>query len=74
MLQGEAWSGVRELGGDRYELGGKVWERWGGVRKGGERRSAMEVSIIRTCDGDLYSSYEGSYGVRGDECVTEEAS
>ena len=46
----------------------------GGVRKGGEHRRAMEVSIIRTCDGDLYSSHEGSYGVRGDVCVTEEAS
>jgi hypothetical protein len=34
MLQGEAWSGVRELGGDRYELGGKVWERWGGEERG----------------------------------------
>ena len=42
----------------------------GGVRKGGENRWAMEVSVIRTCDGDLYSSYEGSYGVRGDVCVT----
>ena len=31
----------------------------GGVRKGGEHRSAMEVSVISTYDGDLYSSYEG---------------
>ena len=73
MLQGEAWSGVRELGGDRYELGVGCGSGGRGEERG-SRRPAMEVSIIRTCDGDLYSSYEGSYGVRGDVCVTEEAS
>ena len=46
----------------------------GGVRKGGDHRPAMEVSVIRTCEEDLYSSYEGSYGVRGDVCVTGESS
>ena len=32
------------------------------MRTGGDHRWAMEVSIIRTCDGDLYASYEGSMG------------
>ena len=31
----------------------------GGVRKEGDHRPAMEVSVIRACDGGLHPSYEG---------------
>jgi len=64
---------VRELGGDGYELGVGCGSSGRGEERG-SRRPAMEVSIIMTCEGDLCSSYEGSYGVRGDVCVTGESS
>ena len=46
---------MRKLGGDQYELGVGCGSSGRGEKrgKGGENRSAMEVSVIRTCDGDL---------------------
>jgi len=29
----------------------------------GERRWEMGIPVIRMCDGDMYASYEGWYGV-----------
>ena len=74
MLEGEAWSGVSELGGDRWRWEW-VWERCvrvGGVRKGGEHWWSMEVSVMRTYDGaGIYIGHmRRSDGVWGDICVT----
>jgi hypothetical protein len=30
----------------------------------------MEIPGIRMCDGDMYTSYEGQYGVGGDVYAT----
>ena len=32
----------------------------------GNRQKEMEIPVIRMCDGDIYASYEGRYGVGGD--------
>ena len=32
----------------------------------------MEIPVIRMCDGDMYPSYEGWYGVGGDVHATGE--
>ena len=48
----------------RGEGGGGEGRRWG------ERRWEMEIPVIRMCDGDMYPSYEGWYGVGGDVHAT----
>ncbi len=47
------------------------WSGGGGEgRQWGERRWEMEIPVIRVCDGDMYPSYEGWYGVGGDVHAT----
>jgi len=35
-------------------------------RRWGESKWEMEIPGIRMCDGDMYASYEGLYGVGGE--------
>ena len=44
--------------------------RGGEGRRWGESQWSMEIPGIRMCDGDVYASYEGRYGVGGDVCAT----
>jgi len=36
----------------------------------GESTTEMKIPVIRMCDGDMYPSYEGWYGVGGDVHAT----